>query len=84
MAKKNTDYAEKFKGFADKVKSEPVTTTIQSIRVMPVKAAKPTKEPETGFHVYINTKNLKALKMKALQEETSVKDLINRAIEGIL
>jgi hypothetical protein len=82
MAKKSTDYAEKFKGFADKVKSEPVTTTIQ--KVMPVKRAKPTKEPETGFHVYINTKNLKALKMKALQEETSVKDLINRAIEGML
>jgi predicted HicB family RNase H-like nuclease len=82
MAKKNTDYAKKFRGFADKVKSEPVNITIQE--VMPARKAKPAKEPEKGFHVYINTKNLKALKMKALQEETSVKDLINRAIERIL
>jgi predicted HicB family RNase H-like nuclease len=82
MAKKNTDYADKFKGFADKVKSEPVSTTIQ--KVMPVKQAKPKKEAETGFHVFIKISNLKALKLKALQEETSVKDLINRAIEGIL
>jgi hypothetical protein len=82
MAKKNTDYSDKFKDFADKVKSETFDTPIQ--KIVPVKAAKPKKEPETGFHVYIKTENLKALKMKALQEETSVKDLINRAIEGIL
>lgn len=82
MAKKNTDYADKFKGFADKVKSEPFTTPLQ--KVVPTKAPKPKKEPETGFHVFIKTKNLKALKLKALQEETSVKDLINQAIEGIL
>jgi hypothetical protein len=82
MAKKNTDYSDKFKGFADKVKAEPFTTPIQ--KIVPVKVPKPKKEAETGFHVYIKTENLKALKLKALQEETSVKDLINRAIEGVL
>jgi hypothetical protein len=65
-----------------KVKAEPFTTPIQ--KIVPVKVPKPKKEAETGFHVYIKTENLKALKMKALQEETSVKDLINRAIEGVL
>jgi biopolymer transport protein ExbD len=42
------------------------------------------KEPEKPFHVLVNAKNLKALKVKAIQEETTVKDLINRAIKGIL
>ncbi len=82
MAKKQTDYTDKFKGFAEKVKAEPFTTPIQ--KIVPVKAPKPEKAAETGFHVYIKTENLKALKLKALQEETTVKDLINRAIEEIL
>lgn len=82
MAKKNTDYTDKFKGFAEKVKAEPFTTPIQT--VVPAKVPKPKKEAETGFHVFIKTKNLKALKLKALQEETTIKELINRAIEGIL
>jgi hypothetical protein len=70
--KKNTDYTDKFKGFADKVKAEPNTTPIQ--KVVPANVPKHEKEAETGFRIYIKTKNLKALKLKALQEETSVKD----------
>ena len=82
MAKKQTqDYTDRFKQFANKVKSEPIKTPTQ--KVVPI-ITKDKKEAETPFNVYIKAANLKALKLGALQQDTNVKTLINQAIEMLL
>lgn len=82
MAKKQTqDYTDRFKQFANKVKTEPIKTPTQ--KVVPI-ITKDNKEAETPFNVYIKAANLKALKLGALQQDTNVKTLINQAIEVLL
>lgn len=63
----------------NKAKASNQTKTIQ--KVVPV-SVKETEEVQFSF--YIEKELLKKLKLKALQEETSIKQLINEAITNSL
>lgn len=58
-----------------KAKETQIKTTIQ--KVVPVKK----KKEETIFSLYIPTDKLKALKIRSAENNTSLKDLINSAID---
>lgn len=84
MAKQ--DYSEKFKGFADKVKTEKVEIPMQ--KVVPVKKAQKRvvldKENETPFNVWTTKDNIKYLKQIAIEEDSTIRDLINEGINMVL
>ncbi len=83
---KTQDYTDKFKGFANKVKTEKVEIPMQ--KVVPVKAASKRvtldRENSKPFNVWLTNDIIKALKVKAANEDCSVKEIINKAIGAYL
>jgi hypothetical protein len=64
-------------GFKDRVK-EPVIGTIQ--KVVPVKLDAQEKEVQLG--VFISKTLMKSLKLKALKEDKTVKEVVNEILEN--
>ena len=64
---KETNYADKLQGFADRVKTEPVNLPLQ--KVMPVQTAAETKEQQ--LNVWIPKDLMKRLKVKGVETDQS-------------
>jgi hypothetical protein len=77
MAK--TDYSDKLKSFADRVKTEEITTPQQ--KVVPVA---PAKEDEQQLNVWIPATLMKKLKLKAVNAEKNQKEITIEALEQYL
>lgn len=73
MAKQN------FNELINRAKSSNQQKIIQ--KVSPVKS---TKDKEVQFSFYLSKKLLKEIKLKALNENESIKNLINKALEQYL
>lgn len=80
MAKK-TDYADKLQGFADRVKTEPVQLPIQ--KVMPIQAVTELKE-EQQLNVWIPKDLMKRLKVKGVEVDKSLKEMVIEALNQFL
>lgn len=70
-----------FSDLIGKAKQTQVKTLVQKTVVIPTPAPKKEKPAETIFSLYIPTHRLKALKIMAAENETSLKEMINMAIE---
>ena len=68
-----------FNKLINKVKASSSNKTIQ--KVIPVNSK---TTDETQFSFYIEKELLKKLKLKALQEDTSIKSIVNKSIETYL
>lgn len=83
---KTQDYTDKFKGFADKVKTEKVEIPMQ--KVVPIKtASKRTtldRENSKPFNVWFPNDTIKSLKVRAAMEDCTIKELINKAVDAYL
>lgn len=86
---KSTDYANKLKGFADRVKTEPVQLPVQ--RVTPVEAAEPStarpsaaRSEEQQLNVWIPKDLMKRLKVKGAETDQSLKDMVIEALNQFL
>lgn len=79
---KSTKSEDTFRNFADRLKTEPVPMPIQ--KVVPVAAAAPAKEEETQLTVRIPISLMKKLKRKALDEDTTAKDIVIDALNAVL
>lgn len=66
-----------FSTLIGKAKEKQVKTPVQ--KIVPIKE----KKEETLFSLYIPSDKLKALKIKSAEENTSIKELINTAIDKI-
>lgn len=85
---KQQDFKDKFQGLKDMVQSSPVATPMQ--KVVPAPKAKESKkkpldkENSSAFTFWIDNDKMDQLKMKSITSKTSVKDLINQAIDAFL
>ena len=83
---KTQDYTDKFKGFADKLNTEKVEIPMQ--KVVPIKASAKKvaldRDNSKPFSVWFPNETIKALKVKAANEECSLKDIINKAVDAYL
>lgn len=70
-------YKDRLAGFKDRVK-EPVIGTIQ--KVVPVKLENQGKE-EVQLGVFVTKTLMKKLKVKALTEDKTVKEIVNEILE---
>lgn len=66
-----------FSALIGKAKEKQIKTSVQ--KVVPIKE----KKEETLFSLYIPSDKLKALKIKSAEENISIKELINSAIDNI-
>lgn len=78
---KNTAFAEKLQGFADRVKTEPVQLPVQ--KVTPVEPAASPKE-EQQLNVWIPKDLMKRLKVKGAEADKSLKEMVTEALEQFL
>lgn len=78
---KNTAFADKLQGFADRVKTEPVQLPVQ--KVMPVGLVARPKE-EQQLNVWIPKDLMKRLKVKGAEADKSLKELVTEALEQFL
>jgi len=67
-----------FNDLINKAKSSNQTKTVQ--KIVPIEI----KEEEAQFSFYLNKKLLKKLKQQALNEDQSIKNVINKALENYL
>jgi predicted HicB family RNase H-like nuclease len=78
---KNTAFADKLQGFADRVKTEPVQLPVQ--KVMPVEP--PAASPkEQQLNVWIPKDLMKRLKVKGAEADKSLKEMVTEALEKFL
>lgn len=70
-----------FSDLIGKAKQTQVKAPIQKTVVAPTISKKKEKPAESMFSLYIPTHRLKALKIMSAQKETSLKEMINTAIE---
>jgi hypothetical protein len=87
MAKQ--DFSAQMQGLKDMVKASPVATPMQ--KVVPATIAKESKKKtpldkanSSAFTFWIDNDKLDQLKMKSITSKTSVKDLINQAVDAFL
>lgn len=78
---KNTAFADKLQGFADRVKTEPVQLPVQ--KVMPVGLVASPKE-EQQLNVWIPKDLMKRLKVKGAEADKSLKELVTEALKQFL
>lgn len=78
---KNTAFADKLQGFADRVKTEPVQLPVQ--KVTPVEPAASPKE-EQQLNVWIPKDLMKRLKVKGAEADKSLKEMVTEALEKFL
>lgn len=76
MAKK-TAYESKLQGFADRVKTEPVQLPVQ--KVTPVQEVSSPKE-EQQLNVWIPKDLMKRLKVKGVESDQSLKEMVIDAL----
>jgi hypothetical protein len=74
---KNTAFADKLQGFADRVKTEPVQVIVQ--KVMPVPPANSGKD-EQQLNVWIPKDLMKRLKVKGAETDQSLKEMVAEAL----
>lgn len=78
---KETDYTSKLQGFADRVKSEPVQLPMQ--KVTPVQTVASPKE-EQQLNVWIPKDLMKRLKVKGVETDQSLKEMVIDALNQYL
>lgn len=78
---KAADYANKLQGFAERVKAEPVQVPVQ--KVIPVQTMSESKE-EQQLNVWITKDMMKRLKVKAIENDKTLKEMVTEAIEQFL
>ena len=74
---KNTAFADKLQGFADRVKTEPVQLPVQ--KVMPTQETANPKE-EQQLNVWIPKNLMKRLKVKGAETDQSLKEMVTEAL----
>ena len=74
---KNTAFADKLQGFADRVKTEPVQLPVQ--KVMLVQETASPKE-EQQLNVWIPKDLMKRLKVKGAETDQSLKEMVTEAL----
>ncbi|CCH57701.1 hypothetical protein BN8_p06910 (plasmid) [Fibrisoma limi BUZ 3] len=78
---KSTSYTDKLQGFADRVKTEPAQLPVQ--KVTPVQSIAEPKE-EQQLNVWISKKLMKRLKVKGIESDKSLKEMVTEALEKYL
>lgn len=78
---KNTAFADKLQGFADRVKTEPVQLPVQKVTL--VQPADSPKE-EQQLNVWIPKDLMKRLKVKGAETDKSLKEMVTEAISQFL
>lgn len=78
---KNTTFSDKLQGFADRVKTEPVQLPVQI--VTPIQVTTSPKE-EQQLNVWIPKSLLKRLKVKGVETDQSLKEMVIEALEQFL
>ena len=78
---KNATYENKLQGFASRVKAEPVQLPVQ--KVIPVEAVASLKE-EQQLNVWIPKDLMKRLKVKGVEADKSLKEMVTEALEQFL
>ena len=73
---KNTAFADKLQGFADRVKTEPVQLPVQ--KVTPVEPAASPKEQQ--LNVWIPKDLMKRLKVKGVETDKTLKEMVIEAL----
>jgi predicted HicB family RNase H-like nuclease len=78
---KSTDYTSKLQGFADRVKSEPVHLPVQKVTPL-----RPETEPkdEQQLNVWIPKDLMKRLKVKGIETDKSLKEMVIEALKEYL
>lgn len=74
---KNTAFADKLQGFADRVKTEPVQLPVQ--KLTPVEPA-PSPKEEQQLNVWIPKDLMKRLKVKGAETDHSLKEMVIEAL----
>jgi hypothetical protein len=73
-----TEYKDKLKSFASRMKTDQALSPIQEVRPI---AAKPNiKEPETQLNIWIPKSLMKSLKRFSIEKEKTIKDSVIEAI----
>lgn len=78
---KNTAFADKLQGFADRVKTEPVQLPVQ--KVTPVQATASPKD-EQQLNAWIPKDLMRRLKVKGAETDQSLKEMVIEALEQFL
>jgi hypothetical protein len=86
MAKTNTTFSDRFKDLKEKAATTQAATPIQKVIAVPTKASnkKIDNDKEEPFTFWTTKDKMKKLKLRAIEEGTSVKDLINQALDTFL
>lgn len=79
---KNTTFADKLQGFADRVKTEPVQLPVQ--KVMPVQSPAASPKEEQQLNVWVPKDLMKRLKVKGVETDKSLKEMVTEALEQFL
>lgn len=79
---KSTNYDDQVKGLTSRLRTEPVQLPVQ--KVMPIAAPQPQKEEEEQISVKVPKRLLKKLRMKGVEEERSLKELVEEALSQYL
>lgn len=74
---KNTVFVDRLQGFADRVKTEPVQLPVQ--KVTPIVLAASPKE-EQQLNVWVPKDLMKRLKVKGVETDQSLKEMVIEAI----
>ena len=74
---KNTAFADKLQGFADRVKTEPVQLPVQKVTLVQ-EVASPKEEQQ--LNVWIPKDLMKRLKVKGAETDQSLKEMVTDAL----
>jgi predicted HicB family RNase H-like nuclease len=78
---KADEYGSKFNSFKDRFKASGDRKPFQEVK--PIKSGKNSEEPKQ-LMIWVSEKLMKQIKLKAVNEGTSIKDLVTAAIEKYL
>lgn len=74
---KTTEYEEKLKGFADRIKAEPAQLPVQ--KVTPLQSI-PRPVEEQQLNVWIPKDLMKRLKVKGVETDQTLKEMVTEAL----
>lgn len=78
---KATEYEDKLKGFADRIKAEPAQMPVQ--KIMPLRPASKVGE-EQQLNVWIPKELMKRLKVKGAETGETLKEMVTGALNQFL
>lgn len=78
---KNSAFSDKLQGFADRVKTEPVQLPVQKVTLVQ-EIASPKEEQQ--LNVWIPKGLMKRLKVKGVEADKSLKEMVTEALEQFL